>query len=166
MPMADLDALGMRRIVDYLSSDTVHVGLAEAGEQAAEEVAKIDEQLAKERAELANLKARVKARELSIDFAATVEPGILEQLAELTRRREELTTPSELRGLTGSREDVEARLAGIDDITRLRRIAQVVLSRPMAGEMRVKRSPSRGHRVPVGDRTVFRFSRETRRQVD
>jgi DNA invertase Pin-like site-specific DNA recombinase len=156
VPKADLDEIGLRRIVDYLSTKAVHDGFQHVGEQMADALSAIDEQLAVERAEWANLKARVKARELSIDFAASVEPGIRERLTELERQREALTTPSELRGLLGTRDDVSARLAAVDDVARLRRVAQLVLSRPLAGELRVTRSPTRGHRVPVAERAVFR----------
>jgi site-specific DNA recombinase len=156
VPMVDLDALGMQRIEDYLSSPAVHAGLQQAGEQAAEELAQVDVLLAKERAELKNLERRVRARELSIDFAASVEPGIQARLTELETRRKALETPPELRGLVGPREQVRARLAAIDDVARLRRIAQLVLSPRLAGELRVMRSPSRGHRVPVESRTFFR----------
>ncbi len=153
---ADLDRLAMRRIEDYLSAEVVHAGLQQAGEQAAEELAQLDALLASERAELKNLERRVRARELSIDFAASVEPGIRARLAELEARRTELETPPELRGLVGPRGEVQARLAAIDDVARLRRIAQLVLSPRLAGELRVMRSPSRGHRVPVENRTTFR----------
>lgn len=161
IPKAALDEAGFERIVDYLSSDAVHKGLQHVDEQAAEALSAIDDQLAAERAELANLKTRVQARELSIDFAASVEPGIRQRLAELEQRREELTTPSELRGLTGAREDVLKRLAAVaDDVPRLRRIARLVLSPPLAGQLRLKRSPIPGHRVPAAERVVFRTNVE------
>lgn len=156
VPKDELDALGMRRIEDYLSSRSVHDGLRHLGEKMAEELSKLDERIAKEESELAKLKARTKAGELSVDFAASVEPGIRARLEALAGQRKELSAPPELRGLTGSREDVRGRLAAIEDIARLRRIAQLVLDPARAGEMRVLRSPSPGHRVPVKDRTIFR----------
>jgi site-specific DNA recombinase len=166
IPKDELDAVGMRRVEDFLSSESVHEGLRHLGEQVAEELAKLDEQLAKEESELAKLKARTKAGELSIDFAASVEPGIRARLTELAERRRELSVPPELRGLTGTRDDVVTRLSAITDVSRLRRIMQLVLSRHLAGELRVKRSPIRGHRVPVADRVVFRTPKGNQRGVD
>ena len=156
VPKSDLDKLAMARILDYLSSESVYLGLQQAGEGAAEQVAALDAQIAAAAAELASLKSKVSALTLSVDFAASVEPGMRAQLADLTRRREELAVPSELHGLVGPRDDVKLRLAGITEVARLRRIAALVLTRPMAGELRVLRSPSRGHRVPAKDRVRFR----------
>lgn len=155
VPKAELDAIGLRRIEDYLSSEHVHHVLRQADERDGVELGRIKADIAKENAELANLKSRAKAGELTIDFAASVEPGIRARLADLERRRQELETPPELRGLVGSREEVHALLSAIDDIGQLRRIARLVLSRGLAGEMRVIPSPSRGHRVPVKDRVEF-----------
>lgn len=153
----ELDALGLRRIEDFLSSESVHAGLRQGGAEQDEALSAVDEQIAKADAELRNLKARVSAGDLSIDFAASVEPGLRARLTELGVRREELSTPSELRGLAGPREDVRARLAGLgDDVPRLRRVARRVLSSGLAGEMRVQRSSVPGHRVPVEERVVFR----------
>jgi DNA invertase Pin-like site-specific DNA recombinase len=151
----ELEAVGLSRIEDYLSSKHVHDSLRQADERDGEELAQVWRDISLENAELANLKARTKAGELTIDFAASVEPGIRARLAKLEKRRKELQTPPELRGLVGPREEVRARLASIDDVGRLRRIARLVLSSPLAGEMRVLRSPSRGHRVPVKDRVEF-----------
>lgn len=155
VPKDELDVLGLRRMEDYLSSKNVHQGLRQADARDSEELGKVRADIAKENAELSNLKARTKAGELTIDFAASVEPGIRARLADLEERRRELETPPELRGLVGTREEVHALLTSIDDIGRLRRVARLVLSRPLAGEMRVLQSPSRGHRVPVKDRVEF-----------
>lgn len=157
VPKEDLDALVLRRIEDFLSSKAVRSGLRQGDDEQAEALSAVDEQIAKVDAELRNLKARVSAGDLSVDFAASVEPGLRERLTGLGRRREDLATPSELRGLTGPREEVRARLAGLgDDVPRLRRVARLVLSPGLAGEVRVQRSPVPGHRVPVEERVVFR----------
>ena len=156
---ADLDALAMRRVEDYLSSPAVRNGLRQLDEQAAAELAEVDEALAKEDRELKSLEAGVSAGDLTVEFARTVAPGIRSRMAALEARRRDLAEPSALRGLIGPREDVRARLAAIaDDVPRLRRVAQLVLSTQAAGEVRVQRSPVRGHRVPVGERVVFRTS--------
>lgn len=155
IPKDDLDALGLRRLEDYLSSENVHQGLRQADERDGEELGRIRVDIAKEAAELANLKSRAKAGELSIDFAASVEPGIRARLSGLEERRQELETPPDLRGLVGSREHVRELLASIDDVGRLRRIARLVLSPPLAGEMRILRSPSPRHQVPAKDRVLF-----------
>lgn len=153
----ELDAIGLRRIEDFLSSEQVHAGLRQGGDEQAEALSAVDEQIAKVDAELRNLKARVSAGDLSIDFATSVEPGLRARLMELGKRREELGTPPELRGLAGPREEVRARLAGLgEDVPRLRRVARLVLSPGLAGEMRVQRSSVPGHRVPVEERVVFR----------
>lgn len=157
--MADLNVLGERRIEDYLSSPDVFSSLRQAGEKAGEELSAITAEIAKEQAELANLKARTKARELSIDFAASVEPGIRAHLDALEERRRELQAPPELRGLVGAREEVRARLALID-IGQFRTVARLVLSRQQAGELRVLHSPAPGRRIPVSDRIVFRTNVE------
>jgi DNA invertase Pin-like site-specific DNA recombinase len=157
VPKDALEELAMRRIVDYLSSDAVRAGLRQLGERDAEALAEVDAELAKADSELRNLKARVNAGDLSVDFAVSVEPGLRARLVDLGKRREELTTPSELRGLVGPREEVGARLAGLgEDVPRLRRVARLVLSPGLAGEVRVQRSAVPGHRVPIEDRIVFR----------
>lgn len=153
----DLDALVLRRIEDYLSSTAVRTGLRQVGDDQAEALSIVDSQVTEISAELQKLKAGVSSGALSVDFAQSVEPGMRARLAELGKQREELGTPPELRGLTGPREEVRARLAGLgDDVPRLRRVARLVLSPALAGEVRVQRSPVPGRRVPVEERVVFR----------
>lgn len=154
VPQDDLDEIGVRRIVAYLSSPAVFETFRRQGDEAGEELARVDAQLSEVRAELADLSARVSAGELTVAFAARTEPGIQARAAELEQRRVSLSTPAVLRGLITPGEDVAARWEGLD-LSQRREVVSVVLSAGLAGELRVVRSPKPGHRVPTVDRVVF-----------
>lgn len=155
----ELDEVARERIFDYLSSDEVYMGLLRVEERDQEELGRVKADLVEAQAEHQALKAAVKAKRLSIEFAADVEPDLAQRIVDLKARVDELTTPAELRGWLGSREDVEARWEAASTQTH-RRIAKLVLSPRLAGELRVTRSPLAGRaaaNVPVGDRVKFRM---------
>lgn len=155
VPEDDLDALAVRRILDYLTSPQVYEGLEQAHETVHTELAELDAQLSQARHELLDLETRVAAGRLTLDFAEKVEPGMRARLAEMQTRRDGLTTPSVLRGLIAPGEDAPERWAAITDVSRRRGIAALVLSPPMAGQLRVTRSPIRKRPVSAEQRVVF-----------
>lgn len=155
----ELDAVARERIVAYLSSREVYAGLLRAEERDEEELKRVRAELVEARAEHQALKTAVKAKRLSIAFAADVEPDLAQRVVDLTAREDALTTPPVLRGWLGSRADVEARWKAASTQTR-RQIAKLVLTPRIAGELRVKRSPLAGRAaamVPVKDRVRFRM---------
>lgn len=154
VPQGELDEIGEQRILGYLSAPRVYETLQREGETAGEELGAVDARLAEVRAELADLSARVAAGELTVAFAARTEPGIQARIADLEEQRTRLATPSKLRGVLAPGADVAARWADLDIAAR-REVVRIVLSVEHAGELRVTRSPSRGHRVPTRERVVF-----------
>jgi DNA invertase Pin-like site-specific DNA recombinase len=147
-----LDLLGERRILHYLSTPGTYRGLSQ--EVTDSELEKVESQLAEAQAELDELANRVAAGELSVTFASRIAPRLESRVTELTRRREELATPSILRGILDPGEDVLERWrTGAIEVKR--RIAQLVLTVSAAGQMRVRPAGGRPG-VPIEDRVRFR----------
>lgn len=153
VPQADLDALAERVIVAWLAAPEVYEALRHGDEVAGDELSQVETRLAEARAELEDLAARVSAGELSVAFAARVEPGLQAKVDELSARHRELSAPPVLRSLIEPGEDVAGRWDAIDDPAARRKIAEVVLSSGHVGELRVRRVGARG--VPVRDRVTF-----------
>ncbi|MGH3888371.1 MAG: recombinase family protein [Pseudonocardiaceae bacterium] len=151
----DLEQVAVQRLLRYLAAPEVYRELRQAGEDADEALAKIEAELAGVRHELTDLEQRVAAGRLTLEFAERVEPGIRTRLKALQERRDEMATPSLLRGLVDPGEDVRARWDATTDVAWRRRLMQVVLSPRLAGELRVMRSSVKNQRTPVVDRVVF-----------
>ncbi len=92
---------------------------------------------------------------ISATLAARAEPAILARLTEATRRVDELSTPSSLRGLIDPAGDVVAQWKAAPMPVK-REIARMLLAADMLGELRVTRSPTPGLPAPVADRVVWR----------
>jgi DNA invertase Pin-like site-specific DNA recombinase len=149
----DLDALAEAAILTYLT-DPANVGqLADA--DVGEALAAARDEVASISAEHAELTRQVGDGSLSATLAAGAEPRILARLRAAERRVEELSTPSALRGLIGPADDVQERWDAAPMSTR-REVARLLLVPDLVGQLRVARSPKRGHRVPVTERVVWR----------
>jgi DNA invertase Pin-like site-specific DNA recombinase len=143
----ELEAIAVEMISAYMSRPDNYAAFTSRPDDG--KLAEIAEQLAEARAEhdaLANL---------SVKLAAKMEPALLARIAELERRDDELRTPSQLAGLLGPGDDIAARWAAVPLSTQ-RTIARLVFTPELGGQFRVRRSPSRGQRVPVIDRIEFR----------
>jgi hypothetical protein len=153
----ELDAAADDEIVTYLSRpDQVDELVADEGH---------DEALAAARDEVAAIKdehkqfsRRVGRGELSPLLAAEAEPLILERLEAAQNREYALATPSALRELLGSGDDVDDVVAHWRDapIAAKRELVRLLAVPGKLGELRVRRSPSPGHRVPVDERIVWK----------
>jgi DNA invertase Pin-like site-specific DNA recombinase len=146
---ADLDEAALRAVARFLSSKRYYRMFTDPGNEA--ELEQVAEQLAEARAEwdaLAGMSARLAAR---------MEPGIADRIEVLETREDELRTPSQLAGLlSGSPgDDVATRIRNAP-IAAQRTVMRLVLAPGRLGQLRLKRSPVRGHRVPVAQRIEFR----------
>jgi site-specific DNA recombinase len=88
---------------------------------------------------------------LSAMFAAKAEPPILADIADAEKREEELLTPSVLTALITPGVDVAQRWAEAHVSTK-REVARLLFSPSLLGELRLLRSPIRGHRCPIEQR--------------
>lgn len=150
---AELDELAERAVIAYLSRDDVAETITRRdGDDAELDAAKlaVDEI----RAELRDLEQRTARGELSLAFAANVEPGIRERLRLAEARVDELAAPPALAGYITPGRDVARRWRAAPMSAR-REVARLLLSPAYLGELRVTRSPSPGHRVDAAERVTF-----------
>lgn len=148
---AELDAYAEQVILGYLGRDDVReVFTAQQGENA--ELTAVAEELAGVRAELDNLADAVAAGTITVALAGRAEPQLRDRLARLEKRERELSTPDTLAGLIEPGQDVAERWQAAPMSTR-RAVVRLLLAKDGAlGELRVTRSPIKGHRVPVEQR--------------
>jgi DNA invertase Pin-like site-specific DNA recombinase len=147
-----LDAFAEAEVLDYLSRPE-HVDALVADEGDDEALAEVREQLTTIRAEQDELERTAEAGEISPALAGAMERGIDARLAEAQAREDELTTPPVLRGLLEPGEDL-AETWHTAPIA-VKREALRLLVPAKLGELRVSRSPSPGHRVPVEERVAW-----------
>ncbi len=140
-----LDALAEGEILAYLTDPANVDQLADA--DVGDALAAAHDEVAAVTAERDALADRLGRGELSAELAARAEAGIQDRLREAERRVEEITTPSALRGLVGPGEDVEARWDAAP-ISARREVARLLLAPGLIGQLRLTRSPVRGHPVP------------------
>ena len=112
-------------------------------------------QVAEIQAELDDLADRVGRGHLSATFAARAEPAIQERLRAAQQRRDELSTPSVLRGLIAPGKDVARRWRAAP-MSAKRTVARILLSPDVIGELRIARKAEPWRRAPVEDRVVWR----------
>lgn len=148
---AGLDTFAERAMLAYLARDDMHTALC-SGTGDDEELARIRDDVASVRGEYDDLAEQVGSGRLSATLAAKAEPGILTRLRAAEARERELSTPNALAGLITPGKDVARRWKAAEMSTK-REVARLLLSPDVVGELRVKRSPTPGHRCPV-DRRV------------
>ena len=147
-----LDAYATEVMLAYLASPEVIDQLRKPGEDDGQ-LARVRDDLASARAELAALQAALGAGRLSVATATAAEPGILARIGALEAAERELTMPPAL-AIIPPGEDVAQRWATAEVHAR-RKVARMLLSPAILGELRVKRSVWRGHIVPADQRVVW-----------
>jgi hypothetical protein len=115
------------------------------------ELAVVRDRLADLRARHDELAHSVVSGALSPLFAAKAEPEILAAIAEAEKREQELLTPGVLTSLIAPGADVAQRWRDAQTSTK-REGARLLFSPDVLGELRLLRSPVRGHRGPVEQR--------------
>jgi hypothetical protein len=145
-----LDEIAEAALLTYLARPDIAAALV-ADEGDDEALAEARAALARVRAELEDLIDKVGRGAITAMLAAGAEPKIQARLAEATRQVEELATPSSLRGLIDPVGDVVVQWRAAPMPVR-RDIARRLLGTDGLGELRVMRSPSRGHATPAADR--------------
>lgn len=150
---APVDEIVEAAIIGYLSRPD-HVDQLTAADGNDEALATVRLEVAELRAELDELADQLGRGKLSAMVVARAEPQILERLRTAERREKELATPSALRGLIEPGDDVAERWDAAP-IPAKRRIARLLLTPDVLGELRIARSPTRGHKVPAIDRLVW-----------
>jgi hypothetical protein len=154
----ELDDLAERLIVAYLARPSIAGKLTRRDPDDHElEAAKLA--VAETERELADLADRVARGRISLDLAERAEPGIRQRLDAARARVSELETPAPLAGYIRPGKDVARRWRAAEMPAR-REVARLLLSPDYLGELRITRSPSPGHRVPVADRVKLSPSRD------
>lgn len=131
------------RLIAYLAREDLHSELATGEEQTNTELSTIEDALAVAEHDLTDLRRKVKARKLSLEFAADVEPAMIAERDRLLARRRELVTPVQLRDLIEPGPDVAKRWDALG-ISAQRTICRTLLVPAWLGELRVMASPRRG----------------------
>ncbi|MFI5888519.1 recombinase family protein [Actinoplanes sp. NPDC051513] len=116
-----------------------------------EELLAARRQVAEIRSELDDLADQVGAGRLSASLAARAEPGIRARLNAAEAREAELATPAPLRDLIGADMDPVERWQNAPMSAR-REVVKLLFSPELIGQLRVLRSPTRGHHCPVSER--------------
>lgn len=149
----DLDTLAEQLMIAYLSRPDNYKGLNAKADTEAAELAR--EQVRLIREEFDDLGDKVGRGELSAELAARAEPVILKRLRAAEARERELSTPSKLRGFTGTRRHVTKTWKEAP-MSAKRGVARILLSPDALGEMRITRAPGKNVIVPVHERIVWR----------
>lgn len=150
----ELDDLAEREIVAYLSRDD-NVARLTADDENDEALDAARLEVAKIKADLDELADKVGRRELSPTLAARAEPPLLEALRAAEARRDELATPSTLRGLIQPGKGVGQRWKDAPVSTR-RTVARMLLAPDVLGQLRLLRSPTPHSPGPAEDRVRWR----------
>ncbi|MEV8610081.1 recombinase family protein [Amycolatopsis sp. NPDC051373] len=155
-----LDALVRRVLLAYLSGDA-YAELVQSGTDRSVELDAAELAWAKAKADLADLKAKVRAGTLTLDFAADVEPGIRERESSASAAVERLKRPPALAGLLEPGEDIVKRWRVMAPSAK-RELVQTLLVPELLGELRVLRNPVKGVAAPLRDRVHFHRGDECR----
>lgn len=145
----DLDRFAEGLLLDFLASPAAFEDLTHAGEATRKDLAAARSELEELQQHHHDLVKSFRARRISLVAFEATEPDLLRDLDALAARVRQLESPPVLRGLIEPGVDVAKRWAKILDPTIRRRIAQIVLTPGLAGQLRVMPSPSPGHRVPI-----------------
>lgn len=151
----DLEEFAEVVILEYLSDSEQYEGLKHSDEAAGADLDAARAELGELRQHHRDLLTSFRARRISLVAFEAAEPDALRDIEVTAARVRQLETPQILRGLIEPGVDVAGRWRDITDLSIRRRIAQAVLTRERAGQLRVKPSPTRGHRVPIDSRVVL-----------
>lgn len=150
----ELNTFAEAAIIAYLSRpENLEWLTAQADDDAT--LLKAREQVAEIRNELDDLADRVGAGQISATLAARAEPAIQSRLKAAETLVAELTTPAPLRDLIGPGVDPVARWKSAPMPAR-REALRLLFSPQVCGQLRVRRSPTPGHRCPVADRVWWK----------
>lgn len=117
------------------------------------ELAKTRGELAEARAELEVLRKAGRESKVSVATLLAVEPGLVSRVEHLEARQRELSTSAALSVIPPG-EDADRRWNAAP-IPARRQVARLLCTPSMLGELRVRRSPSPGHRVSPEDRVTW-----------
>ena len=145
-----LDAHAEEAIIGYLARPDVYAKITAGESESSSELDQVRTDLAEARAELAKLRAAVAAKKLSVDSLIAAEPAMLATVAALETVEQDLSTPSQLRGLFPPGGDVQERWKAAAISTR-RALARLLLTPEVLGELRLMRCPP-GRRPPPAER--------------
>jgi site-specific DNA recombinase len=148
---AELDGFATDAVLAALQSPQLYAALTPADGEHEAELAAVRDRLADLRARHDELAHSVVSGALSPLFAAKAEPEILAAIAEAEKREQELLTPGVLTSLIAPGADVAQRWHDAQTSTK-REVARLLFSPDVLGELRLLRSPVRGHRGPVEQR--------------
>jgi site-specific DNA recombinase len=153
----ELDTVAQEAIFKRLVRPDAFKGLNAGDGQPGTELAAVRDAKAQARTELQTLRDAVGAGRLSVESLVAAEPQILQRIADLNAREDELATPSVLRGLITPGADVRERWATMPMSAR-RDVARMLLTRDKIGELRVARRPAgrTNVHVPAADRVRWR----------
>lgn len=147
------------RLLVYLAREDLHTEMRHYEANVEADLEKVENDLAVVENELTELRRKVKARKLSLELAAEVEPARIEERDRLLARRRELMIPVQLRDLIEPGPDVRKRWEAAEFSTQ-RKICRLVFSPDWLGALRIMPSPRRGRSavlrpVEPGERVVF-----------
>ncbi|AIJ26395.1 recombinase [Amycolatopsis methanolica 239] len=149
-----LEELATDIALRFLADPRQYGALDQADDERDAEIERIRTQLAGVRAELAELKAKVRAGTLSVGFASDVAPGLEQRIAKLEREREQLARPSVLRGLIEPGPDVAERWQHTPIAAR-RAIMRLLFAKNVLGELHVMPAGRRQPFVPAEERVAL-----------
>jgi site-specific DNA recombinase len=154
VPADELEDLVRDTILAWAGKPAQYAKLIDADDQDREELKRVRAQLAEAIADRTELADRVKAYELSLSFAAEVEPGITRRIVALKQQESDLESPTTVPGLLGKPGD-DMRQRWEDCTVDSRRvIARALLTTKFVGQLRlVPLGPRRG--VELVDRIWF-----------
>jgi site-specific DNA recombinase len=144
IPMQELDEIGERAILGYLSRRDVLAKLKAAWGREDERLASIQDQLATQRARLDELSEAMAEGTITMQLGAETGARIQKKIDDLKVTEQQLSVPAELRGLVGDGE-VRRNWPG-KPMSARRAVARMLLSVGFLGELRVDR-PSAAERI-------------------
>ena len=146
---AELDALAEKAITGYLSRPDNYGTFTKPAD--GPELAQVRGDLARLRAERAELADAVAKRGKSVTWALAADDEFGRQITALEARERELTTPDKLRGLMEPGADVADRWTAAPVAAR-REVARIVLAPDRVGVIAVRRTPNGARGIPAVER--------------
>jgi site-specific DNA recombinase len=153
----ELDDYAEKIMKAYLARDDVIEQLRARGGEDDGKLAAVRGELAVERGELGDWRAKARAGKVSAASFADIEPAVLARITTLETREQELSVPAALSVIAPGK-DVAARWKAAPVAAR-RQAARFLCSPAILGTLRLGRSPSPGHRAEPEQRV--RWDRES-----
>ena len=154
VPKIELEAYIDAVVCAYLARADVIAELRRSRDGDAE-LQQVADLLAGARGELAALRAAVGAGRLTVASLVAAEPGQLAQIERLEERERELSAPPALAALISPGRDAKRRWKAAP-VAAKREVARMLLAPGILGQVRIAKAPAPRHRVPVGQRVIFR----------